>query len=394
MDNQELFDLKSVEKLLEAKHDELTTFVKKSNDEIASQGKLNNETQNAVNELSQKCIELGDQLHKMEQKSASHADKEREDSLGELFTKSDAWDAMKHGRQGQARLDIKTAIINATGQNQPLVESDRLGGIIANPNRIMTIRDLCPTGSTSSNLIEYAKENVFTNNAGPQVGGSPEQFENVTKPESGITFTLATAAVTTLAHWIPASKQVLDDSSMLQSYINSRLIYGLKLKEEAQLLTGNGSNGNLSGIQTQATAWTNESPNITNEVDIIRSAIKQAHLSEYRPSAIVMNPQDWFDIDIKKVGSSDDRYVVGNPREMGVPRLWGLPVVVTNSQTAGTFLVGAFDIGCQIWDREQASIEVSRENSDNFVKNMVTILAEERLALTVYRPGAFITGSL
>ncbi|TNE75539.1 MAG: phage major capsid protein, partial [Gammaproteobacteria bacterium] len=120
----------------------------------------------------------------------------------------------------------------------------------------------------------------------------------------------------------------------------------------------------------------------------------QAHQSEYRPTAVLLNPADWFDIDTRKVGASDDRYVVGNPREMGQPRLWGLPVVITNSITSGTFLVGAFDIGAQIWDREDATIEVSRENSDNFVKNMVTILAEERIALTVYRPGAFIKGSL
>jgi hypothetical protein len=55
-------------------------------------------------------------------------------------------------------------------------------------------------------------------------------------------------------------------------------------------------------------------------------AIKQAHIAEYRPNFLVLNPSDWFDIEIRKVGTSDDRYVVGNPRDMMGPNLWGLPV--------------------------------------------------------------------
>jgi HK97 family phage major capsid protein len=315
-------------------------------------------------------------------------------TLGEQFTKSEMYQGMQAGTVATARMNFKTAIINATGQNQPLVAADRLPGIYKDPNRVLRIRDLMPVGRTSSNLVEFARENVFTNNAGPQVGGSPEAFENVTKPESGITFTLANEAVQTLAHWIPASKQVLEDSSMLESYINERLMYGLKLEEEDQLLNGSGANGNLNGLVTQATSYTLASPNITNEIDLIRHAILQAQTSDYRPNGLVLNPNDWYDIETRKVGASDDRYVIGDPSAMLTERLWGLPVVVTNSIASGTFLLGSFDMGAQIWDRQDASIEVSRENSDNFVKNMVTILAEERIALTVYRTQAFITGSL
>lgn len=397
---EEIKSFKQVEGLLATQHDELTAFIKRADEEMEATKSVSAETKGKIEELAEKCVKLGDQLADFEKRMAEGAeDARKEDSLGELFTKSDAYKSLQDGNQGSARvrfddIDLKTAITNATGQNQPLVPADRRPGIVAAPDRMMTIRDLLPTGVTTSNLIEFAKENVFTNNAGPQVGGSPEAFENVTKPESGITFTLATAAVTTLAHWIPASKQVLEDSPMLQSYINSRLMYGLKLKEETQLLNGTGANGELNGIYTQATAYSVQSPNLSNEIDIIRDAIRQAHASEYRPSAIILNPNDWYDIDVRKVGASDDRYVVGNPRAMAEPILWGLPVVVTNSMTAGTFLVGAFSYGAQIWDRRQATVEVSRENSDNFVKNMCTILAEERIALTVYRPGAFIKGSL
>jgi HK97 family phage major capsid protein len=62
--------------------------------------------------------------------------------------------------------------------------------------------------------------------------------------------------------------------------------------------------------------------------------------------------------------------------------------------TAGKFLVGGFTMGAQIWDRMDAAVQISYEDGDNFKKNMATLLAEERLALTVYRPSAFIYGNL
>jgi HK97 family phage major capsid protein len=202
-----------------------------------------------------------------------------------------------------------------------------------------------------------------------------------------------TAPVITLAHFIPASKQVLDDSASLSSHINNRLMYGLKLKEETQLLSGTGANHQLNGLITQATSYTLQSPNLTNEIDIIRDSIKQAHVAEYRPDFLVLNPSDWYDIEIRKVGASDDRYVVGNPNMMHAHNLWGLPIVVTNSISSGTFLLGSSQ-ACEIKDRQMAAVTMSLEDSTNFQKNMCTILAEERLTLCVYRTEAFITGSL
>jgi HK97 family phage major capsid protein len=276
---------------------------------------------------------------------------------------------------------------------QPLVDGDRLSGIATVPNRVLTIRDVLPSSTTDSNLVEFTRENVFTNNAGPQIGGSPQAFENVTKPESGITFTLATAPVITLAHFIPASVQVLDDSPSLASHINNRLMYGLKLKEETQILSGTGANHQLNGLITQATTYTVTSPQLTNEIDIIRHAMRQAHVAEYMPNFLVLHPTDWYSIEIRHVSTSDARYVVGDPNSLMQNRLWGLNVVVTNSISAGTFLLGT-SFAAEIKDRQQAAVEASREDSVNFQKNMVTIRAEERLTLCVYRTEAFITGSL
>ena len=133
--------------------------------------------------------------------------------------------------------------------------------------------------------------------------------------------------------------------------------------------------------------------NVTGDtyVDTLRRAITQAALSNYMPDAIVINPAAWESIELTK--GTDDHYVWANPAVAAGPQIWGVRVVPSNSIAAGTFLVGAFGMGAQIWDRMDASVQISFENDTNFVKNMATLLAEERLALTVYRPSAFISGS-
>src|SRR3546814_2014836 len=110
----------------------------------------------------------------------------------------------------------------------------------------------------------------------------------------------------------------------------------------------------------------------------------QAALAEFPATGHVLNPIDWAEIELTKI--TDGGYLFANPQNDSQPRLWGLPVVETQAMTAGNFLTGAFRLGAQIFDRQDARVEVSTEDSDNFRKNLVTILAEERLALAVYRP--------
>ena len=391
-----LVELKGLEKNIVEKFDEVQKATEQANAEIKVLGEAKAETVGKLEELSKQYDELYERVQTVEQKGAAVSESRDVYNLGAEFVKSDAFKAMQEGNTGRARMEVKTAIINATGQNQPLVPSDRdVSGIYQTPNRNLRIRDLLPSRTTSSNLVEFTRENAFTNNAGPQISGSPEAYENVTKPESAITFTLVNEPVVTLAHFIPASVQVLDDSPMLESHINGRLMYGLKLKEETQLLSGTGSNHQLNGLITQATSYAAQSPDaVQNEIDKIRDAARQLAASEYEPDFVVLNPVDWYDIEITKVNAgTDDRYIVGDPRNMMAPNLWGMPIVVTNSITAGTFLIGSRN-AAEIADRQMAMVEASREDSTNFQKNMVTIRAEERLALCVFRTEAFVTGSL
>ena len=188
------------------------------------------------------------------------------------------------------------------------------------------------------------------------------------------------------------ARKKIDDVPMLQSYIDGRLTYGLALVEENQLLNGGGTGTDLHGIYTQATAF---APPITvpapvTRIDVLRLAMLQTALSELMSTGMVLHPADWAAIELLK--DTTGQFIIGNPQGNLSPTLWGQPVVPTQSMATGKFLTGAFQLGAQIFDRMDAMVEISTEDDQNFRKNLVTVLAEERLALAVYRPEAFVKG--
>jgi HK97 family phage major capsid protein len=317
-------------------------------------------------------------------------------SLGEIVTENDEVKAlMAAGSRSRSKasvsVDLKT-VLSATGTwgatasvGNSLVAPQR-AGLVALPQRRMTVRDLITPGQTNSNAIEYALEVVFTNNAAVIA-------ENTRKPESNITFNLTSTAVRTLAHFIKASRNIMDDAPMLRSTIDQRLRYGLMLAEEAEILYGDNTGQHLNGIITQATAYSAAfTPTDTNSLDILLLAALQSDLALLPATGYVVHPTDWARIQTTKDGMG--QYLVGGPQNTLGMTLWGLPVVTTMAITAGTFLSGAFQGGAQLFDRMAIEVLLSTENEDDFVKNMLTIRAEERIALAVYRPAAFITGSI
>ena len=261
--------------------------------------------------------------------------------------------------------------------------------VITNPNQRLTVRDLLAPGDTESNAVAYLRELLFTNNAAPVA-------ENTTKPYSEITFEEVLSGVKTVAHLMKIAKQTLDDLPQLRSIINGRLLNGLKRVEDTQLLFGSGVGNNLHGIYTQATAFANPSTKTTpsNSLDVMRLAMLQVTLAELSATGHVMHDIDWTDIELIKDANTKG-YLFSNPFGTLEARLWGLPVAQTNQAgMLGNFLTGSFADAAQIFDREDANVVVSTENADDFEKNMVSIRAEERLALAVYRPQAFVKGSL
>lgn len=317
-------------------------------------------------------------------------------SIGRMVIESDEYKSLaKRGSGSTGLIEVKT-ITNAGNDIgsqtvNALVPRDRLGGVVGLPEQELTIRDLLPVGQTSSTSIEYGREDVFTNSGAPVA-------ENTATAASNITYTLETANVREIGHHIPVSRLALSDAPMLQSFLDQRLTYGLKLIEEQQLLLGDGTGQNLNGLHTQAATF-NQSVAANgipggvgaSMVDIARWAKLQVRQSLYPATAIVLNPEDWATIEMLK--DADDNYLFSAFTAGAEARLWGMRVVQSDSITAGSWLVGSFQLGAQIWDRQMATIEISTEHSDNFTKRMATVQATERLALTVYRPAAFLKGT-
>lgn len=304
---------------------------------------------------------------------------------GEIFVNDERVKAFTSTMRGRVRVDMAAiTTVTAGATRDVLVAPDRLAGIQMMPDRRLTVRDLLTPGRTGSNAIQYVQETGFTNNA-------DVVSEGELKPESDLTYELLTETIATIAHFIIASKQILDDAPALMSNIDGRLRYGLAYAEEGQLLNGDGTGANLHGIIPQATAYSAAfTPQNAQMIDTIRLAILQSELALLPATGIVLNPIDWAKIELTK--DNEGRYIFANVQALAGPTLWSRPIVSTPAMTVDKFLAGAFRLGAQIFDREDANVEVSTEDSDNFRRNLVTIRAEERLGLAVYRPEAFIYG--
>jgi HK97 family phage major capsid protein len=371
--------------------DQVKAFAEKAMKEIGANGTMSAETRASVDKVLVQQGELQGRLATAEQILAKYqvsgGDAAKPQSWGQQFVQSEGFEAFAAKASRGARFNAAVT----ESANGDLVLPSRVPGMIGPGLRRLTVRDLLRWGRTTSNAVEFVKENVFTNSA-DVVSENPVAG----KPESNITFTLDSAPVATIAHWIHASKQVLADVPMLQSYIDGRLRHGLKLKEEAQLLLGSGTGLNISGLYTEATAYSQPAGVgvVADEqrLDRLRLAILQAELAEYDATGIVLHPVDWAAIELLK-SDTEHQYLFANPHSITTPTIWGRPVVPTQAMAAGTYLVGAFADGAQGWDREDINVTVSLEDRDNFIKNMVTILCEERLALTIYRPLAFVKGA-
>lgn len=370
--------------------DQIKAAAEETNKQIKASGEMHAETRDKVDKLLLEQGAMQARLQEAEQKllkGAQSNQQEREQSIGERVVNDKEMEGVSSSFRGSRRVQMpRSAITSATGSGGALVRPDRMAGIIGGPERRLTIRDLIAPGETESNSVEYVKETGFTNNAAPVA-------ENTGKPYSEITFGLVQAGVRTIAHLFKASRQILDDAKQLQSFINARAEYGLMIKEELQLLYGNNTGANLHGIIPQASAYvkpTGAAVVDEQHIDRIRLALLQAALAEYAADGIVLNPIDWAVIEMLK--DSNKNYLIGKPQGQTAPTLWNRPVVETQSIVQNEFLVGAFKMGAQIYDRMDIEVLISTENDKDFENNMVTIRAEERLALAVYRPEAFVTG--
>lgn len=277
-----------------------------------------------------------------------------------------------------------TTLDTTSGSGGPLIVTDYRPGIVDLRFKRLVVADLISPGTTDSNSVTYMKETTFTNAAAPVVEGAA-------KPESTLVFTQATDPVQKIAHFIPITEEMLEDYSQTRSYVDSRLRLGVQLTEEDQLLNGSGTPPAIRGILNRAGLAAAQARGADTNPDAIFKQITAISVSSFvTPDGIVINPTNWQTIVLSK--DANGQYYAGGPfAPMVPPRLWGVPVVATPTIAAGTALVGAFAEAAQIFRKGGLRVEASNSHQDFFVKNLVALRAEERLALAVYRPGAFGT---
>ena len=359
--------------------------------EIKALGKVSADTKTAMENIGVEQRTLADRLLQLEQKTSAQPDAPKDESYGTQFVKSASYDGLiKNGLRGRANVEFKNTVTNAIGSTY----SDRKPGLVANAFRVFTIEDLLTSMPTSANAIDWVRENVFTNAAA-------ETAEGAAKPQSSITFATATMPVSTVAHWIKITKQLAADNAYVAAFINKRMVYGVQLKVENQLVSGSGVAPILSGFTNTgnftAHGYTSASLTAlglspTNRFDLIGKMIGDCASADYPADAIIMNTADWWTMRLAK--DSQGRYLLGDPGTSAPPTLFGLPVAASNAMPVDNVLVGSLAQAATLHNREGITVDMSDSDDINFQLNLITIRAERRLALTVEKPAAIRYGDL
>lgn len=321
------------------------------------------------------------------------ADKLREnDDVARLLRNRKGAAIITFSGDDYARLfERKTTITSSAvgSATSGVLQIDRTPGIVQEARQALMVRDVFTARPTNLQLVDFVKVNAAMTIASPQTEASD-------KAQNAVTFSTASERVRTLATWIPASRQILDDFDELAGFIDSSLSYYVNLAEELQLLAGDNTGENLNGLIPQATDFDTSllpASDGWNKIDIVGLAQGQlAAAKELTPTFVIVNTNDWVSMRLLK--DSLGRYILGDPQANVTPALFNMKVIPTTSIAAGTFLIGSGDAtAAEIRDRQEMTVDLSTEHSDYFVKNLVAVRAEKRLALVTKRPAAFVTGS-
>jgi HK97 family phage major capsid protein len=360
--------------------------------------------ENEVTELdyvNQKRNQFQQQTGQAKEHLDAHEEAARQKSIGEQFVESAQFkNLLDHGLKGNwssGDIEIKTLLTEGTAgspgggyqitQGTPTL----LPGIQDIRFRPLTIADLFPSGTTNSPLIRYLVESAVTNAAAAVAEGG-------LKPESALSFSKVDGTLHKLATFLPVTDEMLEDWAQARSYIDARLVLFIRLAEEAQLLSGDGTGANLVGLLNRAGLATSiakgTAPSVAadNSMDAIYRQITAIRVSQFlEPDAIVIDPNGWQTINLAKATGTGNYFAGGPFGDVANQVLWGKRVAVSPAMAANTALVGAFQQGGQIFRKGGITVEASNSHADFFQRNQTALRAEERLELVVYRPGAFGT---
>lgn len=351
--------------------------------------------------LGEKQLELSRELASLQQKSAQQGEIINADkSVGGQYVNSNAYKALKGNvaKVERAREIISTKAATpttstvATGitRNTIAVPTQLAGIYDENAEMPLVIEGLIPHIPVTSSSVQYLKNSAFTN-------GVKVVAEGTAKPESTFQFKLATANVETIAHYTKITEQLAQDAPAVQAFINAKMIYGLQLKIDEQLVNGTGAEASqLTGLlaTTNSTDYSADldalKPSIKTMADFALAIKTKLETNGYAPKYLILNPIDWAGLALMK--DTNGLYILGGPAAVAGKTLWGMSVVTTPSMPQGKYLMSDFALGATIFDRQEVAVEIDREQ-DDFTKNLFTIRVERRLGLAVENPKAIGGGA-
>jgi HK97 family phage major capsid protein len=336
--------------------------------------------------LSDKQVELAKSMLEVEQKLAKAPAQvqKKAATLGSVLTDSKLYADFVSGHTRSVSASL--AAITTPGNGVPAY---RVPGVVGSPEQTFDVERAFSHVPTASNAIEYLKVSSETNAAAAVAEGAA-------KPESAYTFSVATAPVRTIAHYVRVSRQLADDAAAVTAYINNRLAYGLDVAVEKQLIAGDGTGQNLSGIFTTGNFTDHglTTANFANasELDVVRRAATLLRMANFTPSVVFLNPLDYDAL----IGEKDKqgRYMLANPTAENTQNLWGLRPILSSQITSGQFIVADAAQGATIYDRMSTEVGMYEQDADNVTSNLITIRAEKRLAFAIENTAAFVGGAL
>lgn len=369
--------LKSVEQKLEA-------AIAKHDGQLAESGKASNEALGEVKALSEDFKKISDRLQDMEQKGVKIQDKPRILTIGQDFTQSESFKNFAAGGIARARMEIKNTILGDEGGPGGITPVQQPTRIVPGPRIPTGIRNVLPRGTTTANSIAGIREVSSVNRAA-------ETAEGALKPESDVVLGEYLVPIRTIATTIKLSKQLMDDAPAVASYIDNKLRYFVDQRIERQLLLGDGTAPNISGLMDAGnyTAYTAVAGD--NLVDAVNRAKYTMWAAGYQPDAVIVNPADWGSME--RLRDDNGAYLYGLPGTDANRNPFGVEVVLSPFMPAGEFLIGAFRVATMLWEREGVVVEAFEQDEDNVQRNLVTVRAETRLGLEVSIPSAIYGGA-
>jgi HK97 family phage major capsid protein len=381
-------DIKAlVEKGLGEVKTKLETSIEKFEGQLKDKDKVDTETREEVKSLAEEFDKINKSVTEMGQKLAEGF-KSNEDSKiitpGQEFVIADKFKSFVEakGEMSRIRMEVKNTV---TGGSTTVFPQQN-GGVIPGNFAPLSVRAILPSAQTGSNQVNSLREASWNNSAAGVSEGNA-------KPESDITFEQYNVSITTIAHWIKVSNQLLADAPAIASYIDVRLRDGLAQEFERQLVKGSGIAPEMSGL-TDSGNYTAYSP--TSD-DLLVDAINRSKYSlwavtGFAPDAVIVNPADWGAMERTREGAGTGMYLYGMPGVAAGVNPFGVRIVLSNNVAAGSFIIGAFNAATMLYNRQGAVVEMGYVN-DDFTKNLVTIRAEERAGLAVERPSLVYYGS-